>query len=147
VYKSKTEEIMSTRTNETNRARKNISSGSPYEEPIGFSRAVRIGNRICVSGTAPIAEDGSAAFPGDAYRQTRRCLDIIRQAIEEAGGTLADVIRTRVYLTDAGTWQEVAKAHGEYFSSIKPASTFVEVSRLVDPLWLVEIEADAELAS
>jgi enamine deaminase RidA (YjgF/YER057c/UK114 family) len=136
---------MKTKSHKTIGMRKSISSGSPYEAPIGFSRAVRIGNRICVSGTAPIAEDGSPAFPGDPYLQTKRCLDIIRQAITEAGGTLADVIRTRVYLTDAETWQEVAKAHGEYFSAIRPACTFVEVSRLVDPQWLVEIEADAEL--
>ena len=138
---------MKTKTHENIKTRKNISSGSPYEGPIGFSRAVRMGKRICVSGTAPIAEDGSAAFPGDAYRQTRRCLEIIKQAIEEAGGSLKDVIRTRVYLTDAETWSEVAKAHGEYFSSIRPACTFVEVSRLVDPAWLVEIEAEAELES
>ncbi|MGD2086973.1 MAG: RidA family protein [Candidatus Aminicenantes bacterium] len=125
--------------------RKNISSGSPYEEPIGFSRAVRIGNRICVSGTAPIAKDGSVESPGDVYRQTKRCLEIIKQAIEEAGGSLAEVIRTRVYLTNAETWKEAAKAHGEFFSSIKPACTFVEVSRLIDPLWLVEIEAECEM--
>jgi enamine deaminase RidA (YjgF/YER057c/UK114 family) len=136
---------MKTKTHETIRMRKNISSGSPYEKSVGFSRAVRIGKRISVSGTAPIADDGSAAFPGDAYRQTRRCLDIIKQAIEEAGGSLTDVIRTRVYLTKAETWSEVAKAHGEYFSSIRPACTFVEVSRLIDPQWLVEIEAEAEL--
>jgi enamine deaminase RidA (YjgF/YER057c/UK114 family) len=125
--------------------RKNISSGSPYEEPIGFSRAVRIGNRVCVSGTAPIAENGSVESPGDVYKQTKRCLEIIKHAIEEAGASLADVIRTRVYLTDAETWKEAAKAHGEYFSSIKPACTFVEVSRLIDPQWLVEIEADCEM--
>ena len=125
--------------------RKNISSGSPYEEPIGFSMAVRIGNRVCVSGTAPIAKDGSVESPGDVYRQTKRCLEIIKHAIEEAGASLADVIRTRVYLTDAETWKESAKAHGEYFSPIKPACTFVEVSRLIDPQWLVEIEAECEM--
>jgi enamine deaminase RidA (YjgF/YER057c/UK114 family) len=125
--------------------RKNISSGSPYEGPIGFSRAVRIGNRVCVSGTAPIAKDGSVESPGNVYLQTKRCLEIIKHAIEEAGGSLSDVIRTRVYLTDARTWNEAAKAHGEYFSQIKPACTFVEVSRLIDPQWLVEIEAECEI--
>jgi enamine deaminase RidA (YjgF/YER057c/UK114 family) len=125
--------------------RKNISSGSPYEEPIGFSRAVTIGSRVCVSGTAPIAKDGSVESPGNVYLQTKRCLEIIKHAIEEAGGSLADVIRTRVYLTDAETWKEAAKAHGEYFSQIKPACTFVEVSRLIDPQWLVEIEAECEI--
>ncbi|MCB2169011.1 MAG: RidA family protein [Deltaproteobacteria bacterium] len=122
--------------------RQNISSGSPFEKPIGFSRAVRIGSRIAVSGTAPIAADGSVAHPGDMYRQTLRCLDIIREAIEAAAGCLADVIRTRVYLTDADRWQDAASAHGKIFGDIRPACTFVEVSRLIDPAWLVEIEAE-----
>ena len=125
--------------------RKNISSGSQYEKPIGFSRAVRIGKRICVSGTAPIAKDGGVEAPGSVYLQTKRCLEIIKQAIQKAGGSLTDVIRTRVYLTDAQTWQDAAKAHGEYFSGIRPACTFVEVPRLIDPHWLVEIEAEAEI--
>jgi len=122
--------------------RQNISSGSPFEKPIGFSRAVRIGNRISVAGTAPIAPDGTVAHPGDMYRQTLRCLDIIREAIEAAGGGLGDVIRTRVYLTDAERWQDAASAHGKIFGDIRPACTFVEISRLIDPEWLVEIEAE-----
>lgn len=124
-----------------------ISSGSPFEKPIGFSRAIRSGNRILVSGTAPIAADGSAAFPGDVYRQTRHCLQIIERAIIAAGGQLTDVIRTRVYLTDGDTWREAGKAHGEFFGDIRPASTFIEVSRLIDPAWMVEIEAECELGS
>jgi enamine deaminase RidA (YjgF/YER057c/UK114 family) len=127
--------------------RKIISSGSPFEKPIGFSRALRTGNRILVSGTAPIAEDGSAAYPGDVYRQTRRCLQIIERAIIEAGGQLQDVVRTRVYLTDGDTWKEAGKAHGEFFGEIRPASTFVEVSRLIDPAWMVEIEAECQVGS
>ena len=123
--------------------RQNISSGSPFEKPIGFSRAVRIGERIAVAGTAPIAADGSAAHPGDMFGQTLRCLEIIREAIESAGGCLEDVIRTRVYLTDAERWQDAARAHGQIFADIRPACTFVEVSRLIDPAWLVEIEAEA----
>jgi enamine deaminase RidA (YjgF/YER057c/UK114 family) len=126
---------------------KRISSGSPFEKPIGFSRAIRTGNRILVSGTAPIAEDGSPAFAGDVYRQTRRCLQIIEKAIIEAGGQLKDVIRTRVYLTDGDSWQEAGRAHGEFFREIRPASTFVEVSRLIDPAWMVEIEAECEVGS
>ena len=122
--------------------RLNISSGSPFEKPIGFSRAVRMGDRIAVSGTAPIAADGSVAYPGDVYQQTRRCLEIIQEAVETAGGGLADVIRTRVYLKDADSWQEAARAHGEFFGDIRPACTFVEISRLIDPDWLVEIEAE-----
>jgi enamine deaminase RidA (YjgF/YER057c/UK114 family) len=122
--------------------RQTISSGSPFEKPIGFSRAVRIGDRIAVSGTAPIAPGGRTADPGDMYRQTRRCLAIIREAIEAAGGRLEDVIRTRLYLTDAVRWKEAAKAHGEVFGGIRPACTFVEVSGLIDPAWLVEVEAE-----
>ncbi len=122
--------------------RQNISSGSPFEKPIGFSRAVRIGERIVVSGTAPIAPDGTTAHPGDMYAQTLRCLEIIREAIEKAGGGLGDVIRTRVYLTDAERWQDAASAHGKIFGDIRPACTFVEVKRLIDPNWLVEIEAE-----
>jgi enamine deaminase RidA (YjgF/YER057c/UK114 family) len=123
--------------------RQNISSGSPFEEPIGFSRAVRTGDRIVVAGTAPIAPDGTTACPGDMYGQARRCLEIIREAIEAAGGQLRDVVRTRVLLTDADRWQEAARAHGEVLGAVRPACTFVEVQRLIDPDWLVEIEADA----
>jgi enamine deaminase RidA (YjgF/YER057c/UK114 family) len=120
-----------------------ISSCSPFEKPIGFSRAVRVGNMITVSGTAPIAPGGGTAYPGDLYRQAQTCIEIIKTAIESAGGTLADVIRTRIMLTNIDRWQEAAKAHGEFFGEIRPASTFVEVSRFIDGDWLVEIEADA----
>ena len=123
-------------------SRINITSGSPFEKPVGYSRAVRIGNHIAISGTAPIAPDGSASYPGDLYKQTVRCLDIIFQAIRDAGGKPEHIIRTRVYLTDISLWKEAAKAHGESFSDIRPACTFVEVSRLIDSEWLVEIEAD-----
>lgn len=118
-----------------------IPSGSPYEKTIGFSRAVRIGNLIAVSGTAPIA-DGKAAFVGDAYEQTKLCLSIIQTAIEEAGGSLNSTVRTRVFLTDKNSWEDVARAHGEYFGDIRPASTFVVVKELLSPEWLVEVEAD-----
>ena len=124
-----------------------ISSGSPFEKPIGFSRAVRVGNIIAVSGTAPIAPGGGTAYPGDIYRQTCTCIEIIRDAIEKAGGSLTDVIRTRTMLTDIGRWQEAARAHGEFFGEIRPASTFVEVSRFIDADWLVEMEADAVVVS
>jgi len=123
--------------------RKLISSASPYEKQIGFSRAVRVGHVIAVSGTAPIAEDGSTACPGDAAGQARRCLEIIRDAIEQAGGSLGDVVRTRTFLTDASLWEEVGRVHGEFFGEIRPAATMVEVSGLVRDDWLVEIEADA----
>lgn len=122
--------------------RKLISSGSPFEPQIGFSRAVRVGPFVAVSGTAPIAPGGGVASPGDLYGQTKRCLAIIGEAIGKAGLGLDSVIRTRVMLTDMSRWQEAARAHGEVFGGVKPASTFVEVKGLIDKGWLVEIEAD-----
>ena len=122
--------------------RKLVSSGSQFEPRIGFSRAVRVGNMVAVSGTAPIAPDGGVAAPGDVYGQTRRCLEIIAQAIAKAGLNMDSVIRTRVMLTDISRWEEAARAHGEVFGAIRPASTFVEVKGLIDRGWLVEIEAD-----
>lgn len=122
--------------------RKLVSSGSRFEPRIGFSRAVRVGNMVAVSGTAPIAPDGGIAAPGDCYGQTRRCLEIIAQAIAKAGLGLDSVIRTRVMLTDISRWEEAARAHGEVFGEIRPASTFVEVKGLIERGWLVEIEAD-----
>ena len=108
--------------------RQTISSGSPLEEPIGFSRAARIGNIIAIAGTAPIAPDGSTACPGDVYGQTECCLSIVRSAIAHAGGRLEDVIRTRIMLIDISQWEAAAKAHGAFFSDIRPACTFVGVS-------------------
>jgi len=123
-------------------SRNNISSGSPLEKPIGFSRASRIGNVIAVAGTAPIGEDGNTAFRGDVYNQTRLCLEIMQKAIEDAGGQLNDVIRTRIMLTDIEKWEDAARAHGEFFSEIRPACTFVQVSGFIKKDWLVETEAD-----
>ncbi|MEM6848903.1 MAG: RidA family protein [Pseudomonadota bacterium] len=126
--------------------RKLVSSGSYLEPQIGFSRAVRVGNVVSVSGTAPIAEGGGTDGVGSVYTQTKRCLAIIKAALAEADVPLSAVIRTRVMLTDVTTWQEAARAHGEVFANIRPACTFVEVSRFIDPDWLVELEADAVLA-
>ena len=120
-----------------------ISSGSPFEAAIGLSRARRVGPVIAVAGTAPLGADGKNPHAGDVYAQTKRCLDITRAAIEAAGGTLAQVTRTRVMLVDMTRWQEAARAHGEMFGEHRPACTFVEVSRFIDPEWLVETEADA----
>lgn len=122
--------------------RKNVSSGSPFEKSIGFSRAVRVGNIIAVAGTAPVAADDLTAFPGDVYGQTKRCLEIIQTAIEAADGRIEDVVRTRIMMTDISQWEEAAKAHGEMFEEIRPACTFVEVSRFIKEDWLVELEAD-----
>ena len=124
-----------------------VSSGSPFEPQIGFSRAVRSGSCIAVSGTAPIGSDGTTAHVGDLYGQTRRCLEIMIRAIEEAGGSIRDVIRTRVMLIDVGQWREAARAHGEVFGDVRPASTFVQVAAFIDPQWLVETEADCVLRS
>jgi len=122
--------------------RLNVSSGSAYEKPIGFSRAVRIGDIIAVSGTAPLDAMGNTCCPGDLYNQTKRCIEIIRKAIEDSGGQMKDVIRTRIFLKDISRWEEAARAHGEFFSEIRPACTFVEIKALIKEDWLVEMEAD-----
>jgi enamine deaminase RidA (YjgF/YER057c/UK114 family) len=124
-------------------ARRLVTSGSPPEPEIGFSRAARVGSYVCVAGTAPIAAGGGTAAPGDVYAQSVRCLDIAEQALQEAGAALADVIRTRVMLIDIRQWREAGRAHAARFAEIRPACTFVEVSRFVDPGWLVEFEVDA----
>jgi enamine deaminase RidA (YjgF/YER057c/UK114 family) len=122
--------------------RHNISSGSPFESRIGISRAVRIGNIVAVAGTAPLT-DGKTAHPGDVYAQTKRCIEIMLEALATAGGSAQHVIRTRVLLTDIATWQDAARAHNEAFGAIRPANTIVEISRFIDPEWLVETELDA----
>jgi len=122
--------------------RKLVSSGSPFESRIGFSRAVRVGNFVAIAGTAPIAPGGGVAAIGDVYGQTKRCLEIIAQAVADSGLTMASVIRTRVMLTDISRWEEAARAHGEVFATVKPACTFVQVTGFIDPDWLVEMEAD-----
>jgi enamine deaminase RidA (YjgF/YER057c/UK114 family) len=125
------------------RDRQVVSSGSPLEPDIGFSRATRSGAHVAVAGTAPIGDDGTTVAPGDVYAQAVRCLDIVEAALREAGASLGDVVRTRIMLTDVDRWQEAARAHGERFSEVRPACTFVEVSRFIDPAWLVEVEVDA----
>jgi enamine deaminase RidA (YjgF/YER057c/UK114 family) len=122
--------------------RRRVSSGSPFEPVIGFSRAVRAGNHVYVSGTAPVMP-GDADPPADAYGQARRCLEIVATALQEAGASMADVVRTRTYLTDVADWQEVARAHGEVFGDVRPASTMVQVTAFLDPRWRVEFEAEA----
>ncbi len=124
-------------------ARALISSGSPYEPRIGFSRAVRVGDVVAVSGTAAIGDDGGVVGDADVYQQTVRCLDVIQAALSQAGVGMDCVVRTRVLLTDIDRWEDAARAHGDRFTEVRPASTFVEVSRLLDPRWLVEVEADA----
>jgi enamine deaminase RidA (YjgF/YER057c/UK114 family) len=123
-----------------------ISSGSPWELIVGYSRAVRVGDLVFVAGTAPQWTDADAPPDADdASVQARRCFDIIGAALFEAGGTYADVVRTRVYLVDAGDFDKVSQVHGELFSEIRPANTTVVVKALLDPAWKVEIEVEAVL--
>jgi enamine deaminase RidA (YjgF/YER057c/UK114 family) len=119
-----------------------VSSGSPFEEPIGFSRAVRSGDRVLVSGTGPVRPDGSC--DPDAGVQARRCLEIIGEALREAGSDLDQVVRTRMFIADAGDSEAVGAVHGEVFGEVRPAATMVVVSGFLDPRWKVEIEAEAE---
>jgi enamine deaminase RidA (YjgF/YER057c/UK114 family) len=119
-------------------------SSSPYEDLIGFARAVRRGTRIVVSGTAPIGPDGETVV-GDAYQQAKRCFEVVIEAVEGLGGSREGVIRTRMYLVDAADWDAVGRAHGEFFRDVYPAATMVVVSALLDPQWRVEVEAEAEL--
>lgn len=124
-----------------------IASGSPFESSVGFSRAVRVGNAVFVSASASIGPDGATVGAGDPAAQARRCLDVIRTALESAGASLTDVVRTRILLTRIEDWQQVAKVHGEIFGSIRPASTVMQVTRFIHADWLVEIEADAVIGS
>jgi enamine deaminase RidA (YjgF/YER057c/UK114 family) len=126
--------------------RTRTSSPSPYETAYGFSRALRVGDRILVSGTAPVEPNGSST-PGDAAAQARRCLAIILTAIEELGGSAADVVRTRMFITDPADADAIGAVHGEVFGTIRPAATMVVVSGLLRPEWRIEIEAEALLGN
>jgi enamine deaminase RidA (YjgF/YER057c/UK114 family) len=123
--------------------RQNISSGTPWEVLAGYSRAVRIGAAVFVSGTTASDEQGNVMGKGDPHAQTVYILQKIERALKEAGATMQDVVRTRMFVTDISRWQEVARAHAEFFGSIRPAATMVEVAKLIDPDHLVEIEVDA----
>jgi len=124
-------------------SRRHVSSGSPFEPKLGISRAIRSGRFISVSGTAPLGPDGKTVAIGDPAAQARRCLQIIQAAIEGAGGTISDVIRTRTLLTRIEDWEKVGLVHGEFFKDVRPAHTTMQIVRFIDPDWLVEIEADA----
>ena len=123
--------------------RTTVSSGAPWEAQVGYSRAVRSGPHIAVSGTAPLGPDGRVVGSGDPYRQAQRCLEIIAAALAETGAGLEHVIRTRMFVTDISQWEAVGRAHGEVFGEIRPATSMVQVAALIDAEMLVEIEADA----
>jgi len=122
-----------------------VFSGTPWEEAVGYCRALRVGNQIFVSGTSPSNPDGTTFAPGDAYGQTKRCFDLIAAALDPLGATLAHVVRTRIYVTDIGCWDAIAQVHQELFGEHPPANTLVEVTRLINADMLVEIEVDAIL--
>ncbi len=124
---------------------KRIGSNSPFEEYIGFSRAVKTKYQIAISGTAPIGDNNKIVGIDDVYEQTKKCFEISKKAVEDVGGNWNNVFRTRIFLTDISRWKEAAKAHGEIFHSIRPVCTFMEVSRFIDPDWLVETEVDCGL--
>ena len=130
----------------TTTGRQLVPTSAPWASVVGYSRAVRVGNVIHVAGTAPIDDAGRVVAPGDPYLQARRCLEIIIGVLREAGAGPEHVVRTRIYVTDIGRWEEVGRAHGEFFGEIRPATSMVEVSRLISPEILVEIEADAYVA-
>ena len=123
--------------------RQRVSSGGPWEDVVGYSRAVRAGNHVSVAGTTAALPDGTVYGGGDAYLQARRCFEIIEAALREAGASMADVVRTRMFVTDISRWEEFSRAHGEFFREVKPAATMVEVQRLMTLEMLIEIEVDA----
>lgn len=123
--------------------RQYVSSGSPYEPRLGFARAVRVGPLISIGGTAPLGPDGKTVAQGDAAAQARRCFEIIQSALAQLGAELAHVTRTRILLTNIADWEHVGRVHGSFFAHIRPVTTVMQVTRFIDPDWLIEVEVDA----
>jgi isochorismate pyruvate lyase len=127
--------------------RRRVWSGAPWEKKVGYCRAIRVGDQIFVTGTAPVAPEGGVFAPGDARAQARRCFEIIRDALRDLDADLSDVTRTRMFVTDISRWEEFGEAHQEFFGDHPPATTMVEVKALIDPAMLIEVEADAVCVS
>jgi enamine deaminase RidA (YjgF/YER057c/UK114 family) len=127
--------------------RRTVSSGTEWEARVGYSRAVRVGDRICVSGTTATDDAGEVVAVGDPYGQAKRAMENVVKAVEAAGGGVEDVVRTRMYVVDIDDWDDVGRAHAEVFGGVRPATSMVEVSRLIDPDLLVEVEAEAVVGS
>ncbi|MEX2478257.1 MAG: RidA family protein [Gracilimonas sp.] len=127
--------------------RENITSGTEWESKVGYSRAVKVGNQIFVSGTTAVDEEGNIVGEGDVYLQTKQCILNIEKALNKVGASLDDVVRTRTFITNIEQWEAFGKAHAEFFEAIKPAATLVEVNKLIDPKLLVEIEVDVVFSS
>jgi enamine deaminase RidA (YjgF/YER057c/UK114 family) len=126
--------------------RRRISSGAPWEERVGYSRAIRVGRRVYVAGTTAVGPDGAVVGPGDPAVQTRQAFAIIEKALRAAGARLSDIVRTRLFVTDISRWEEYGRVHGDLFRTTRPVATMVEVRRLLDPAMMVEIEVEAEIA-
>jgi enamine deaminase RidA (YjgF/YER057c/UK114 family) len=122
-------------------------TGSPWEPKIGYCRAIKAGQQIYVTGTAPVDDKGGVVAPGDAYAQTKRCFEIIQKALKNLNADLKDIVRTRMYVSDISKWQDYGRAHGEFFANHPPATTMVEVKGLIDSKMMVEVEADAVVGS
>lgn len=126
--------------------RQRVYSGSPWEQKVGYCRAIRVGSHVFVTGTTAVGPDGQVVAPGDGYLQAKRCFEIIEKALGELGASLRDVVRTRLFVTDISRWQDYGRAHHEVFAEHHPATTMVEVRALIDPAMLIEIEADVLIA-
>jgi isochorismate pyruvate lyase len=140
---NRSENLTAMKPETDSRGRVRVFSGAPWESQVGYCRAIRVDRHIFVTGTAPVADDGGVFAPGDAYAQAKRCFEIIAAALEGLGASVADVVRTRMFVTDISRWEEFGRAHREFFAKTLPATSMIEIKSLIDPRMLIEVEADA----